>query len=536
MKRVAQTIRKTGLSRNAPPCASETHPVRRIGARSPRIATTALLALAVSCSQDAPVPSPAPPKVQTFDTFVTELADLEALTTMPDPPYVAAQASSRDPLSVTPANAEAWFANLDAGHFLRVEDRDGRSESVMLDVSGPGVVTRIWSANPSGLVRIYVDAETPSMAIPMKELLDGTTVPSPLAGEYGRGFQSYLPIPFGRSCKITVESPVSKGLYWQVGYRRYPAETKIEPFNVQKLSSASLRAAVGRLSAKPPAPTWTLTEDVGSSGGRARYDAPFFGGEVTALAIESNDFGALERARLRIRFDGQQTVDAPMMDFFGGRSGEFASLALSHEGPRASMHFRMPFEKSVEIEVVGENLPPVRLLAAIAPRPWNTNRLYFHATATHRDRIASRPFQDVTLLDTLGEGRIAGLSFRVDARSELWWGEGDEHIRVDDEEVPSFFGTGTEDHFGYGFCSRKLFATPYNAVTEVQSPDTPGFAASCSTGNHGRAFMHRAFVFDSIPFSKRVLYDLEAWHQDPNTTMDVGTVVYWYGRAQRAPK
>ena len=50
-----------------------------------------------------------------------------------------------------------WGANGDAGQYLRVEPN---GEAVMMDIDGPGVIYRIWSANPMGKIRIYLDGAT----------------------------------------------------------------------------------------------------------------------------------------------------------------------------------------------------------------------------------------------------------------------------------------------------------------------------------------------------------------------------------------
>src|SRR5678816_875992 len=53
-----------------------------------------------------------------------------------------------------------WGANGDAGQYLRVEPG---GEAVMMDIDGPGVIYRIWSANPMGKIRIYLDhSENPN--------------------------------------------------------------------------------------------------------------------------------------------------------------------------------------------------------------------------------------------------------------------------------------------------------------------------------------------------------------------------------------
>ena len=92
----------------------------------------------------------------------------EAIARFPDPAYTCKQFSSYDRRSTTPDNADTWFANHDVDQYLRVEevktaDGKARKEWVMADMDGPGALVRIWSANPAGNIRIYLDqAEKPA--------------------------------------------------------------------------------------------------------------------------------------------------------------------------------------------------------------------------------------------------------------------------------------------------------------------------------------------------------------------------------------
>ena len=100
----------------------------------------------------------------TLKSLLGEITDLEKLTRFPpSPPYASRQSSSYDRASTSPSDPSTWFANGDSGHYLRVEETaNGRKEHVMLDAAGPGTVVRIWSANPDGTLRIYIDgAEKP---------------------------------------------------------------------------------------------------------------------------------------------------------------------------------------------------------------------------------------------------------------------------------------------------------------------------------------------------------------------------------------
>ena len=57
----------------------------------------------------------------------------------------------------------------DHGNYLRVEN----SEYVMAEMEGPGVVTRIWSANAQGKLRIYLEDKTkPAIECMFKDIFE----------------------------------------------------------------------------------------------------------------------------------------------------------------------------------------------------------------------------------------------------------------------------------------------------------------------------------------------------------------------------
>ena len=106
-------------------------------------------------------PAPAPPGI-TLELLLTEMTDRSSLARVADPPYTCRQFSSYDRASKTPDDPATWFANDDVGKFLREEDVPGeggkpRHEFVMADMDGPGAVVRVWSANPKGTLRVYLD-------------------------------------------------------------------------------------------------------------------------------------------------------------------------------------------------------------------------------------------------------------------------------------------------------------------------------------------------------------------------------------------
>lgn len=124
------------------------------------------------------------------------LVDWDSMAVFP-PGRRAGMFSSTDP------NGEGR----DCGNFLRIEG----NRYVLAEMEGPGVITRLWSANPQGQLRIELDGRPePAVDALFKDIFEDRCPPfrSPIAAPSSGGFYSYWPIGFERSCRITVgESP-----------------------------------------------------------------------------------------------------------------------------------------------------------------------------------------------------------------------------------------------------------------------------------------------------------------------------------------
>ncbi len=85
-----------------------------------------------------------------------------------------------------------------------------------------------------------------------------------------------------------------------------------------------------------------------------------------------------------------------------------------------------------------------------------------------RERTVAR----LPVLSASGEGRFVGLALhvyqKVDVTPGPWWGEGDEKFFVDGEKMPSWFGTGSEDYFGFSWGTPGYFSQAYH--TQVLAP------------------------------------------------------------------
>jgi hypothetical protein len=166
------------------------------------------------------------------------------VTKKPVYPYRTLQASSYNRASVTPDDPKGWFANSDCNFDLRKETNNGRSESVLMEYEGPGVVTRVWTPffyfdfnNRKGQdIMFYLDGDTcPTIRTNFIELVTGKSfVAAPFAGYTCRAGDLYLPVSFGKSCKITVEG---KPYFYIINYRAYDKNVKVETFKPEFMTT-----------------------------------------------------------------------------------------------------------------------------------------------------------------------------------------------------------------------------------------------------------------------------------------------------------
>ncbi|MBI4579961.1 MAG: DUF2961 domain-containing protein [Planctomycetes bacterium] len=471
----------------------------------------------------------------TLDTLLDELVDLRRLTKLPQPAYTTKQFSSYDRKSKSPS--EEWFANGDANQYLREEQNDGRREWVMADVDGPGAIVRIWSANPKGNIRIYLDGNpAPAIEAPMGGLLGGTVegFPKPLAGERSRGWNLYFPIPYAKHCKVTSDE---RGFYYHVNYRTYAAGTKVTTFTMadalrlrQKVFTMASKLLAPREDVPPPADrvrkpfSAMLTPDkeetiYEASGAKAICG---FLTHITAEDIEAAARGVV----LYMTFDGEKTVECPIGDFYGTAPGltPYASLPLGiSEGdpPDLWCHWWMPFAKSAVIRVRNLSDQDVQLSGGVSTVPynWDDRSLHFHAGWRQEKQVPTRPFTDWAHLECSGRGRFVGGALHIQNPVRGWWGEGDEKIYVDGETFPSHFGTGTEDYYGYAWCCPERFVHAYHSQPRCDGPN-----------NYGNTSVNRLHIIDDIPFTTQFKFDIENWHSNDRSYTNRAAVNYWYAR------
>ncbi len=491
--------------------------------------------------------APVSAKTVTLSSLLDEMVDRDAVTRFPEPQFVCLQASSYDRASKSPE--ENWFANNDTAQFLREETNGGRKEWVLMDAEGPGAIVRWWITAPhyKSVFRVYLDGnETPVIEANVGELVGGGFLTgAPLSVEKARGRNLYLPIPYEKHCKITVDDmPAQGNLYYQVNYRSYAKGTQVETFTMENFRAikdkidlvGKILLGAGELFAHLP-PETPSTQVLIAKGAKplsavGRVTVP--DGAVLrqlVLKVDAKDEAldhALRNTVLSIKFDDRETVWAPLGDFFGSGVGvnPYKSwyTRTEKDGTLISL-WRMPFRKSMEVFFVNYGEDDVRITIKslwAGPYDWDARSMYFHADWRQQrniETLGGAGTMDWNYVKLQGRGVFVGDVLSVRNHHPAWWGEGDEKIYVDGETFPSHFGTGTEDYYGYAWCTPAFFEAPFHFQPRAEGPN-----------NYGHATNGRVRLLDGIPFTKDFRFDMEVWHW-AQTKIDYSVVTYWYGFA-----
>jgi hypothetical protein len=253
----------------------------------------------------------------------------------------------------------------------------------------------------------------------------------------------------------------------------------------------------------------------------------------------SRSDAVLAGARLRITFDGQTTVDAPIGEFFGSGLGEYDTRTLMSAMDTApdgwyTSWWPMPFADSVTVAVVNESGVPINDLSlevgfahdSSVVSGLDTGSLgYFHAT--HRPLAHTVNGQDWTFLETTGQGVLYGVTHTM--RGDIPSGnrrnylEGDERVYVDGARSPLMHGTGTEDFYesGWYFRDGTTYTMPL-AGNPAYELDADGCPFDCTGA-------YRLMLGEALSFSSALSFSIE--HGPANDApANYSSTAYWYGR------
>jgi len=478
-------------------------------------------------------------KTYTYAALLRKLVDLDGL------PYLVEgeecdQFSSYDRRSrYDEATGEyvAWDANGDRGHYIRYDAQAG--EDVMAEMKGPGYINRIWSANPQGNIRFYLDDAEP-IELDFNELFSGKVEPfrRPLVwqrrvvlGGDNPASDCYLPIPYQKSCKVTsvrIDPSQSVSQYYHIGYTTLPAGTKVTTFSLQLSDEdkAVLAEVCGKLfncgwDPQPKELFWErkiVNVQPGQSVVMHEIEGPAIVNQIKGKVTTAAERSIGRKVLLKVYWDDETepSVWAPFADFFGQSFGAspYASLPLGMEIGNWYCYWRMPFRGKAKFVVTSQAKRPCLVALDVGfekVKELPPNTAYFHAK-WRRERECST--FDYPFLECIGRGRFLGAAQFIDNVHGGWWGEGDEKIYVDGEKFPSFFGTGSEDYFGDAWGIRH-FVNPYHGCS---LPDPVGRQQSC----------YRWHVIDSVPFRTQFKITIENYSATEKVRNDYASMAYWY--------
>ena len=485
-----------------------------------------------------------------MQSLLREMVDRKQLVEYPESiPYKAMQASSYNRASVSP-DQPGWFADSDGVFCIRTEkNREGETEWVLMEDKGPGVITKIWAVcfyyglddTTGANLKIYLDGEEePTINCNFFEFVKGESfVKPPLAMETRRAGNSYLPIPYAKSCKVTMDKKV---FYNIISYRSYPQGTSVRTFSMYEYNQSQIlidsvgnvleRGVYGDLASTKNTEAYSFHKTLRPQEKetlliRKKQKAI----EQLVFQLDAEDFDQVLRSTvLKISFDGEQTVWTPLGDFFnigvGLKTYQMWERAVQEDGTMIC-RWIMPYQHIAELEIenMGKQDIQMAVTAKVMPYTWNDRSMYFHSSWRMDDPTPGFPLFDYNLVNVKGKGIYVGDQFTVLNPEEGWWGEGDEKVYVDDDIFPSLFGTGTEDYYGWAGGvvpnPEDEFYTPFLSNVRVAAPNSMGYN-TCT----------RTRVLDAIPFNRQLDFNIESSGSNRTSWFHLQYAVntYWYAK------
>ena len=360
----------------------------------------------------------------TLNSLLAEMCDRDRLARFPNPPYQSLQASSYNRESVH-RDKPGWFADSDGTGYIREETINGKREYVMMEHTGPGCITKIWTpffyydfnnrVGPN--VRIYLDGSlTPTFDESLIKMVRGEgSIPPPFAQPTARAGDSYLPIPFAKSVKVTM---VDKPFYNIINYRAYPAETKVKTFKKpssyegllfvrQALYGAGLIDFIGSQSVAPKkAITFRLP-----GGPHSVTQLRFQVGGLEMAAVMKKRPNLYRSIVVSATFDGEETIWCPVGDLFSQqdvepRSGVYTFNRALDLNMILNMHWTMPYKKSAVIKVfnLSNQSADLGIDAPVKPWKWTKDSMHFYAPWRPDAIVPGTPSPHWNFSDIPGKG------------------------------------------------------------------------------------------------------------------------------------
>ena len=412
----------------------------------------------------------------------------------------------------------------------------------MVDLKGPGCVTRIWMTSLQDIAtewQLFFDGEkTPRYRFNKADMF-GKAAPflPPLCDNVSGGFYCYMPMPFAKSFKIVLVVPKltpEMRPYYQVNYVKYPKSTKVETFpaklgndesklvnDVREAWSHTAEAAEAAKAACGTTNTFVVLP--GQSVCWLKQDAPGTLANFWLSIMPPPDASVLDRTLmlrnlvLSMYWDGceKPSVLTPVGDFFCNSMlhRRFAALPLAVSKDAFISRFAMPFRKSARAELRNDGQFPVTVSVGYdlhVGMP-DARMRYFHATWNN----AVSQGIPYCLLRVPGEGHLVGC-YLVDIGMDGSWSifEGNDMIWLNGEVTRSLEGTGVEDYFNGGWYYSGLFDLPLHGLVE-KAPI--------------RTSQYRFQLLDRVAFANGITFSFE-FGEANKARGYMSSVAYWYAQ------
>jgi len=237
------------------------------------------------------------------------------------------------------------------------------------------------------------------------------------------------------------------------------------------------------------------------------------------------------------------SVQVPLGDFFGdgcgGRARHFSTPFVEKAPESYNCFIPMPFEKSARVmlrNTTGYDLGNYSFIEFERLPSWEDDLGYFHAT-WKRFAFQLHGNTDEHFLHIDGAGHLMGRAWSVCTDEPLFRGfhfvmEGNNEIRIDDEEELRADYLGTEDSFGFSWGFRHPFTGVYNGMNFVQS-ETPSMLSIYRFRHQNVIRFNKSLdlrIDWSHEFAQNEKFQKEAaeLHANDRVWVDYATTYYWY--------
>lgn len=499
---------------------------------------------------------PEPETYYSYEDIVKRLYDTESLALIPDGERSAQftsydRASKYDSIKKDYVN---WDANGDWTGYLYRQDDGGY---VIAEMDGPGYINRMWMAYEwSGNLAIYIDDNPEPITFHrFSDVFTGVAFPyqelsyrAVNVGKSMAGLDCYVPITYNQSCRVVLYNSTYDTFgnfsYYIIGYTSLPKTCAVESFTwpLSDKNKAALQQANDIL-ADRTAPSGELSKEIEVSlnkdESKTVYEAES-SGAISFIEIETGTSPSLDKSAqylseitMSIYWDNEEkpSIYTTLGDFFGTPYGitayESYISGVKEDGTLYARWF-MPYKDGVKIEFCNHSDKArefkVKLYTA---QPEHNINDYARFNSqwnkmTDCDRSDSR-HPDSNILTVNGTGRFVGVSMHIYQKAnQIWWGEGDEKFFIDGEKFPSWFGTGSEDYFGYAWCQPTIFNKAFHGQSLCEGSLAPGQQLQ----NAGNKVNYRFHISDSIPFYSSFDGYLEKYFDDRYVEMAATTFYY----------